>query len=317
MRRRRHTLLIPLMLMSLPWAACKETRVIPGGEKTRSVTPGGSVVAGKTPATPGKTRRLSVSGSYKMKLLPAGTFRMGAVPEDGNQFSKLAHPPHSVSITRSFYLGLTEVPQWYYSHVASKNHSLCRAANIPAHNVTWYDAVRFANQVSRREGLKPCYTIKGKDVLWPEGPACEGYRLPSEAEWEYAARAGTRQTFAGSNISEEVAWFNETAEEDCAHAVAQKKPNAWGLYDMSGNVWEWVWDWFAPYPGGGARKDPLGPASGKQRVRRGGSWHYPENFVRVSFRCTEIPTRGTSVLGFRLARTALGKTDKLIALPAK
>lgn len=183
------------MLMSLPWAACKETRVIPGGEKTRSVTPGGSVVAGKTPATPGKTRRLSVSGSYKMKLLPAGTFRMGAVPEDGNQFSKLAHPPHSVSITRSFYLGLTEVPQWYYSHVASKNHSLCRAANIPAHNVTWYDAVRFANQVSRREGLKPCYTIKGKDVLWPEGPACEGYRLPSEAEWEYAARAGSLTAF--------------------------------------------------------------------------------------------------------------------------
>ena len=261
-----------------------------------------------------KTREVT---AYKLKLLEAGMFRMGAHAAEENQWSKLAAPPHAVRITRPFYLGITEVPQWLYLKVAGENRSICRGHTTPVHNVRWYDVVRFANRLSRREGLEPCYTINGTTVRWPAGPACKGYRLPSEAEWEYAARAGTRLPFAGSTISEEVAWFNEEDPEDCAHPVAQKLPNDWGLYDMSGNVWEWVWDWYAPYPGDGeTRVDPVGPASGKQRIRRGGSWHYPENFTRVSYRCTEIPSRGTTVLGFRLARTAHGSTREQISVTA-
>jgi len=271
------------MLMALGCAGCKKTRALDG---------------------------------YKLKLLPAGIFSMGANPVRENEWSRLAQPPHDVTISRPFYLGVTEVPQWLYADITGKNNSLCRGAKKPVHNVGWHEAVRFANTLSRREGLEPCYTIKGTRVRWPAGPACKGYRLPSEAEWEYAARAGTRLTYAGSDISEEVAWFNEEGPKDCAHPVAKKKPNAWGLYDMSGNVWEWVWDWFAPYPGAGSRKDPVGPASGKERIRRGGSWHYPENFIRVAYRCTEIPSRGTTVLGFRLARTAHGDDDDMISVSA-
>ena len=297
-------------------AGCKETRVIP--EKTGGVRGNSSAGSRKKPEVSIRSRVVSTqrpdASGYTMKLLPAGTFRMGAAPVEGNQFSKLANPPHDVTITRPFYLGLTEVPQWLYNSVMSRNDSICRGPMIPVHNVRWYQAVRFANILSRRQGLEPCYTIKGTDVRWPKGPACVGYRLPSEAEWEYAARADTQTIYAGSDITEEVAWYNETEEGACAHVVAKKRPNAWGLFDMSGNVWEWVWDWFGQYPGAGALKDPVGPAAGKQRIRRGGSWHYPETFLRVTYRCTEFPTRGTTVLGFRLARTAHGQTGKLISV---
>ncbi len=253
---------------------------------------------------------------HVLKRLSAGSFQMGAKPQQANQYSKLADPPHQVTISRPFYLGLTEVPQWLYEEIMGSTHSLCRGPTVPVHNVRWYDAVRFANALSRKEGLEPCYTISGSNVSWPKGPACAGYRLPTEAEWEYAARAGTLHIYAGSDVSGDVAWYNETEDGGCAHPVAKKKPNAWGLFDMSGNVWEWVWDRYGKYPGG-ARKDPVGPASGDQRIRRGGSWHYPETFIRVAYRCVEVPSRGTTVLGFRLARTASSGGAATVAVGAK
>ena len=338
MRRRRHLLLA----CCLVWG-CKETRVIttktsPAGKApvsgkepvsvatehrepaarqgllrkhggravTRRPGPTGtdpSVVGKRTIRSRVVSREKRPASGYVLKRLSAGVFQMGSKPQEANQWSKLAHPSHPVTISRPFYLGMTEVPQWLYVDVLGSTHSLCRGPTVPVHNVRWYDAVRFANALSRREGLEACYTIKDKTVNWPRGPECAGYRLPTEAEWEYAARAGTPHAYAGSDVSSEVAWYDETEDDACAHPVAKKKPNAWGLFDMSGNVWEWVWDRHGAYPGG-PRKDPVGPATGKQRIRRGGSWHYPETFSRVAYRCVEIPSRGTTVLGFRLARTA-------------
>jgi formylglycine-generating enzyme required for sulfatase activity len=252
--------------------------------------------------------RVDVEDPFPVVTVPAGSFLMGSDPSElamAGWNHPEEQPRHEVLITRSFVLGSTELTQALYQQVTGHNPSHAKAPDLPVEKVTWLDAVAFANQLSELQGLEPCYDIQGERVRWPRGPACEGYRLPTEAEWEYAARAGARTAFAGSERLEEVGWY-EGNSGDRLHPVGQLAPNAWGLYDMSGNVWEWVWDWYEPATYGSAsvpRRDPVGPEEGRQRVRRGGSWHYSIDFARVANRRHEWPTKGTSVLGLRLVRT--------------
>ena len=202
----------------------------------------------------------------------------------------------------------------------------------PVEKVSWYDAIVYCNLLSIKEGLTPCYTIKNStdpadwgtsptsnDAYW-DGVTCDfnanGYRLPTEAEWEYAARGGQtgitdgswNYDYSGSNTLDDVAWYGNNSDEK-THEVGKKQANALGLYDMSGNVWEWCWDWYSGsgYPRG--TEDPAGPDTGSNRVERGGSCSYGASDCTVSCRSSSFPYyRGNYYVdysrGFRLVRSA-------------
>jgi formylglycine-generating enzyme required for sulfatase activity len=176
--------------------------------------------------------------------------------------------------------------------------------------VTWYDAVEFCNKLSQLEGLTPAYTINGRTPAtgYPITNAAvtanwsnNGYRLPTEAQWEYACRAGTTTAYytGTENSLVNYAWYNANSE-DKTHAVGQKKGNGFDLFDMHGNVWEWCWDWFGSY--GGAQTDPTGAFSGVTRVNRGGSWYSSPQGLRSACRNGDIPSSQFANLGFRVVR---------------
>jgi formylglycine-generating enzyme len=200
------------------------------------------------------------------------------------------------------------VTQGQYQAVMGDNPSSavdCRdygvRPKLPVFCVDFRQAVAFSNRLSTREGLTPCYSLEGSTgVRWIDR-ACNGYRLPTEAEWEYAARAGERWRYAGSDDPTAVAWFDENSEGKI-HQVGTKNPNAWGLQDMSGNVWEWVWDWHAPYLTG-TQRDPAGPETGSSRVVRGGSFAASALVLRVARRLMNVPSGRGGILGFRLSRS--------------
>ena len=201
----------------------------------------------------------------------------------------------------------------------------------PVEKVSWYDAIVYCNLLSMREGLPPCYTIKGSTnpAAWGTSPTSEGeddyddwesvtynfdadgYRLPTEAEWEYAARGGNPEdsswdnTYSGSNTADDVAWYRDNSDSK-THEVGKKQANALGLYDMSGNVWEWCWDWWdgssSGYPSG--TEDPAGPDTGSYRVIRGGGWNYYASSCTVSYRLNYYPYFRYKDYGFRLVRSA-------------
>lgn len=223
-----------------------------------------------------------------------------------------------VTISWPFALANTEVTQQQYQEAMGANPSEFRhrenAANHPVENVSWFDAVAYCNKLSELQGLEKCYEFKGESVRWPRGLRCKGYRLPTEAEWEYAARAQERTVYAGSNLAEEVAWFDEDPVSGATHPVNGKKPNRWGLHDMSGNVEEWVWNEYElvwrlrGHDDGEVRNytDPLGPqGDGKQRVARGGSWLTAGKKVRISAREPLPPSLRYRTIGFRIARSWL------------
>jgi formylglycine-generating enzyme required for sulfatase activity len=159
--------------------------------------------------------------------------------------------------------------------------------------------VAYANAVSKKAGLEACYEIAGSDVRWPKGIDCKGYRLPTEAEWEYAARAGTKGARYGD--LDAVAWYEDNSDET-TRPVGGKEANAWGLSDMIGNVWEWCWDWAGAYKSGSAT-DPIGPDAGTYRILRGGAWPYGAKFQRAACRNHNLPGEGYMFLGLRLARS--------------
>jgi formylglycine-generating enzyme required for sulfatase activity len=208
----------------------------------------------------------------------------------------------------SFYMGKYEVTQKEWRAVMGNNPSSFKGDNLPVENVTWYDAVEYCNRLSQREGLTPAYTVNGTSVTWNR--SANGYRLPTEAEWEYAARGGNgspgNYIYAGSNNIDEVAWHygNNGARGTATYgtkAVGTKKPNGLGLYDMSGNVFEWCWDWYGTYASG-AQTDPIGASSGSDRVVRGGSWVNSAEYARSAGRSHYNPNNRDVSLGFRLVR---------------
>jgi formylglycine-generating enzyme required for sulfatase activity len=247
----------------------------------------------------------------KMVTIEAQTFNMGCT--DGmSSCSSNEFPVHSVTLTSNFYVAETEVTQEQYLDVMGTNPSIFDScgSDCPVENMTWHQAAYFANAVSTAEALTECYTCTGTalDAYCEEevGPYdCGGYRLPTEAEWEAAARCGEDTLYAGSSVADNVAWFS-TNSRSMTHPVASKSANGCGLYDMSGNVWEWTGDWYeSDFYETSPDSDPAGASTGTVRSGRGGCWAYLPVQIRVPFRFGRFPTLHGSYLGFRLARTEL------------
>jgi formylglycine-generating enzyme required for sulfatase activity len=240
----------------------------------------------------------------EMIELPGGTFTMGSPGEVGMFGGQTAH---QVTVS-AFAICLTEVTQGQWEAVMGSNPSDCRVGcgnDLPVQSVSWLDAVGYLNRLTELEGerLEPCYEISGETVRWPNRQ-CTGYRLPTEAEWEYAARAGTTTRFSfGDDDSglEAHAWYG-TNSGGRVHPVGTKEPNAWRLRDVHGNVWEWVWDWYEPYSSEPA-SDPTGTQEGIIRVLRGGSFGVVPGYLRSAFRVRLWPGDRRWDYGFRCARS--------------
>ena len=220
-------------------------------------------------AAHGRTKVNQVDGLTYV-WIPPGTFRMGCPPDD-SECSDNEKPAHTVTLTRGFWIGQTPVTQAAYSKVMGSNPSTYHGAQLPVEEVAWNDAKVYCERAKMR--------------------------LPTEAEWEYAARGGT----AGARYAaiKDIAWYNANAAST-THVVAQKQPNAFCVYDMLGNVREWVADWYGPYHAADAF-DPQGPRTGQFRVGRGGSWYDSAQIARVSSRGNNGGGCGPACHGFRCA----------------
>jgi formylglycine-generating enzyme required for sulfatase activity len=236
-----------------------------------------------------------IGGEYV--LIEGGTFMMGG---DGCSDEK---PLHKVSLN-SFYISRYETTQSEWNFIMGKNESEFTGDSLPVENVSWFDAVKFCNKLSESEGLQKCYSGSGNDIFCDF--KANGYRLPTEAEWEYAAAGGKRDIksiFSGSNNIKEVAVYEGNCKNS-TKAVGSLKPNELGIYDMTGNVSEWCWDWYDVYPAEGKnRSNPSGPNKGFLRVIRGGSWFNYDKCSRVCCRNLYNPNDTYFYLGFRVARS--------------
>lgn len=263
----------------------------------------------------------------EMIELPGGEFWMGSPetePGRGNDEIR-----HRVRVS-AFAMAKYPVTQKLYQEVMGDNPSYRKGEDLPIEMVSWFDAVRFCNKLSERVGLRPCYRIvepkqpmpqqqkeeEGDDAWAKARPEVEweqsgeGYRLPTEAEWEYACRAGTETAYSfGDDPAQlgDYAWFGSNSEVR-THEVGTKKPNGWGLYDLYGNVWEWCWDWYGEYQ---ATRDndssvmvscPIGPPIGDRRVLRGGSFAFEPVELRCAARGWFLPEDRLQAWGFRCVR---------------
>jgi formylglycine-generating enzyme required for sulfatase activity len=233
---------------------------------------------------------LTNSVGMKFRLIQPGTFMMGS-PE-----SELGRGrderQHQVTLTNLYSMGIYPVTQSEYHQIMGSNPSRFKGDCHPVEQVSWEDATEF---------------IKKLNGLSEERTAGRFYRLPTESEWEYACRAGSSTAYCfGEDEARlgEYAWYGANSGSK-THPVGQKAPNAWGLYDMHGNVWEWCSDWYGDYPSGSVR-DPKGPSTGSYRVSRGGSWSLGAAHCRSANRCWIGPSLRYSDLGFRLALSSLG-----------
>ncbi len=210
-------------------------------------------------------------------------------------------PVHEVTLTRGFYMGRTEVTQAQWEAIMGSNpsHNAFCGDPCPVEKVTLNDIVTFANTLSGQDGLTPAYTVG--DPITVDLDA-DGYRLPTESEWEYAARGGEALPYAGSSNATEVGWIVMNAGGK-THEVGTLPANAFGLHDMTGNVLEWVWDRFDDPYEDGPLTDPTGPAEGGIHVNRGGSFQVTAQYARSSYRFWNPPTNPLINLGFRLARS--------------
>lgn len=237
----------------------------------------------------------SISG---MVLISGGSFMMGDEDE-------IDAPLHEVVLS-PFYADTHLVTQQQYQKVMAANPSRWKGDLNPVEQVRWSDAVRYCNKRSELEGLEPCYNLE----TWECNFAATGYRLPTEAEWEYACRAGSDSAyFFGENPSNlrDYAWF-ENNSGGRPHAVGKKKPNPWGLYDICGNVWQWCNDFYqVDYYPEAAHENPRGPTEGETKVVRGGAWRFPDDNCRSGYRYNENPGYadvcfGYDIYGFRCVR---------------
>ncbi len=228
--------------------------------------------------------------------IPAGSFMMGS-PTSDTKSDDSERPQHQVTISKPFLMAQTPVTQEQWFAVMGTDPSEFKGPRRPVENIVWENAVFFCNGLSEMDGLPPAYDGFGSSLRLI--PGSTGYRLPTEAEWEYACRARTTTPRYGDIDS--IAWYDKNSGAQ-THDVGQKEPNAWGLYDMLGNVWEWTWDRYGTYEAG-SQTDPQGPASGSTRVIRGGSWNLYASFARAGRRLRDTPGYHDSGLGFRVCRT--------------
>jgi sulfatase modifying factor 1 len=264
------------------WFVLLAALLIGCGKQPESAAPSAAAAAKPQASAPGQPSELVTASGIDVVYLPGGEFTMGS--NSGNPDEA---PAHKVKLT-PFLMDKYEVTQEMLAKVQLSNPSHWNETpKRPVERVRWRDAKQYCNERSLAEGLKPCYNEKTPD--WDCDYSADGYRLPTEAEWEYAARAGTQgdYEFGQADKLKQFSWFGENANEQ-THPVGQKKPNRWGIYDLYGNVSEWCEDVYSPdYYKSSPAADPVGPPSpGKdvQRVMRGGSWKSSADMCRASFR---------------------------------
>ncbi len=262
--------------------------------------------------------------------IPAGIFTMGSLEAGANP--DFDETEHRVTLS-AFFIGKYEVTQEQYEEVMEINPSYFQGESElpadgetqgkrPVEQVSWYDAIVFCNTLSIKEGLIPVYSIGGKTnpEEWgniPEIPeynnqkwdaavcnwTANGYRLPTEAEWEYACRAGTTTAYnTGNTISDNTGWYRGNSDSR-THEVGKKPANAWGLFDMHGNVWEWCGDWYEQHYPRAPQTDPKGPLSGEHRVFRGGSWVDFAQYQHSANRYYDFPPFQNNDIGIRVLRS--------------
>ena len=225
---------------------------------------------------------LSKGVKLEMVLIPAGKFMMGSPESEAGRREN--ETQHEVTLTKPFYMGKYEVTQEQWQIIMGSNPSDTKGARFPINKVSWNDCQEFIKKLNTKTN--------------------GGYRLPTESEWEYACRAGTSTAYSYEDriTKGDANYGNGAADRESIKATGNYKPNAFGLYDMHGNVWEWCEDWKADYPGG-AVTDPKGPATGEYRVLRGGSFFNVGSFARSAFRFNVMPAGRGNSGGFRLAMT--------------
>jgi formylglycine-generating enzyme required for sulfatase activity len=269
-------------------------------------------------------RQAPTAAQPKFVWVSSGEFDMGSPTSERGRFDN--ETLHKVTLTRPFFLQTTEVTQGQWAVVMGNSPSAFPECGpeCPQENVSWWEALEYLNRRSVSEGFEKCYELTGclgipgsnfrcQSVAF-KGLTCDGYRLPTEAEWEYAARASTDTMLPQGDLTQDqcspkdpkldpAGWYCGNAERK-THPIGQKTPNTWGLYDMAGNVTEWVWDWHFGDYGAAAATDPLGPDYGPGRAYRGCNWSSPPKDCRAANRGYSEPESRHSHLGFRAARTA-------------
>lgn len=283
-----------MLLVRMP--GCRQT--LPRTEANATTpTPTGSIQTSPSAQASNAKKTFSVGGvEFAMRWISAGSFRMGSA-ESERERDKDEGPQRTVQINKGFWMLETEVTQGQYKTLMTLNpsHFSTCGDNCPVEKVSWDDARAFADKLSEKQGLAPC---SATDTAIFQ---CTGWRLPTEAEWEYAARAGS--TDARYDEVSAVAWYTKNSEEK-THPVGQKKANAWGLYDMLGNVWEWTMDAFKNSYEGLPSQDPLhlGGNNSLARVARGGCWASKPGLVRAGVRDYPKQSSASFFVGFRLVR---------------
>jgi len=253
---------------------------------------------------------ITTPSGVEMVLIPGGRFRMGSAEK-----GEADETAHEVELG-PFAMDRCEVTQEHYEKVMGENPSRWKAASNPVEQIRWPQAAAYCNARSRLEGLRPAYDPK----TWQCDLTADGYRLPTEAEWEYAARAGTGTAYSfGDNPAElgRHAWFKDNSLRRRPSPVGQKEPNPWGLFDMYGNVWEWCNDWYEEdYYQHGPEKDPPGPERSDSKVLRGGSWYSRAEECRSAYRLYEEPAYRDicfardvqGLIGFRCVRKGVASS---------
>ncbi len=245
------------------------------------------LAAWSSPVFGQQLKEITNSIGMKLVLIHAGSFTMGSpISEEGRREDE---SPHEVTISKSFYLGMYEVTQTEYEKVTGVSPSRFKGSLLPVEMVSWEDSVLFCERLSE---------------LQKEKDSEREYRLPTEAEWEYACRATSTASFCFGDKQESLGdytWFHGNSGR-VPHPVGEKKANRWGLFDMHGNVFEWCQDWYAEYPAG-EETDPQGPQGGSTRVRRGGCWFFVSKYCRASLRDAGAPPLRSADIGFRVAMT--------------
>lgn len=279
MKRTFKMMALVAVAAGLAFASCSKE------DNNSTASNSGSDNGGGTPAPEGtETLTLTAAGvDFTLVRVEPGTFRMGANEGDDQAYDR-EKPAHQVTLTQPYYIATTEVTQELYAAVAGSNPSYFGGeAGLPVEQVSYTDALAFCEQLSE---------LTGRTVT-----------LPTEAQWEYAARGGhkapaTPTLYAGGDDPDAVAWWNGNSDSK-THPVAGKAANALGLYDMTGNVWEWCLDWFGTYTAD-AVSDPQGPSTGSFRVFRGGGWGSDAQGCRLSYRFSSTPDLRINALGFRV-----------------
>lgn len=310
MKRLTAIFLSLVMLVSL--AACSSANDMDGESASQSSVSSQSADTSET-----ATNQEAPEG---LVLIEGGSFQMGS--PDSEPWRSEDETQHSVTVS-NFYISPYELTQGEYQAVMDENPSSFSGENLPVDNISWLDAVIYCNARSEQEGMAPAYTIDGQNVTWNR--EADGYRLPTEAEWEYACRAGTDTPFNTENSpgADEVNYYghypyeiegNYFSQDDLdtqpgeyretTVEVGSFSPNTFGLYDMHGNVSEWVWDYYGSY-GTEEQTDPTGPETGSLQVYRGGGWNDFAKNMRSAYRATLEQDHGSFNIGIRLVRNAV------------